>query len=350
MRNSSVVDLYCGVGGMTHGFVQEGFDVVAGIDVDSTCKYAFEKNNVAKFIEKDLESMTADEILELYPENEIKILVGCAPCQPFSKYTNRKTEDGKWTLVRTFAELIKSVRPEVVSMENVPQLEEHQVFEDFVKTLEEEGYHVWHSLVDCVYYGVPQRRTRLVLLASKFGNIKIIKKTHYPKRHRTVAKAIGRMNPIAAGETCSKDPIHRSSDLIELNLRRIENTPPGGGWKDWPEDLVLDCHKKDSGKSYVSIYGRMQWDKPSPTMTTQCNGLGNGRFGHPDQNRAISLREAALLQTFPKNYRFVGPGRPVIIKNIARHIGNAVPVRLGRIIARSIKRHLENHNGSQPEV
>lgn len=347
MRNSSVVDMYCGVGGMTHGFVQEGFDVVAGIDVDSTCKYAFEKNNNgAKFIEKDLELMTADEITKLYPEYNIKILVGCAPCQPFSKYTNRKTQDSKWTLVRTFAELIKGVRPEVVSMENVPQLEEHRVFEDFVKTLEEEGYHIWHRLVDCVDYGVPQKRTRLVVLASKLGKIKIIRKTHYPKRHRTVAKAIGRMKPIVAGETCSKDPIHRSSSLTKLNLRRIENTPLGGSWKDWPEDLVLDCHKKESGKSYVSIYGRMRWDEPSPTMTTQCNGLGNGRFGHPEQNRAISLREAALLQTFPRKYRFVAPKQPVIIKNIARHIGNAVPVRLGRIIARSIKRHLENHNGS----
>jgi DNA (cytosine-5)-methyltransferase 1 len=183
-----------------------------------------------------------------------------------------------------------------------------------------------------------------VLFASKFSDIKIIKKTHPPKRHRTVAHAIRQLEPITAGQASPKDPIHRASALSALNLRRIKSMPPGGRWKEWSADLVLACHKKDSGKTYRDIYGRMSWDKPAPTMTTQCNGLGNGRFGHPEQHRAISLREAALLQTFPIGYCFVEPEADFSIKALARHIGNAVPVRLGRIIARTIKRHLHEQD------
>lgn len=341
MKEATAIDVFCGIGGLTHGFVKEGINVVAGIDTDSTCKYAYEKNNGSTFIEKDIDEITPQEILALYPQGTIKILVGCAPCQPFSKYSNRKKDNNKWRLLRTFAELAKAVQPKIISMENVPELSRHHVFDEFIRFLETEKYHVSWSLIDCVDYGVPQTRTRLVLLASQFGSIKIIPKTHSPSRHRAVASSIQKLEPIKAGETSAKDPFHRASILSEINLKRIAATPPGGGWKDWPKDLILDCHKKESGKTYPSVYGRMLWNEPAPTITTQCNGLGNGRFGHPEQNRAISLREAALLQTFPKYYKFIKPGDPIYIKHIARYIGNAVPVRLGRIIARSIIKHLE---------
>lgn len=345
MGRSSVVDLFCGVGGLTHGFVQEGFNVVAGIDADSTCKYPFEKNNGARFIAKDIMKLAAAEIIHLYPKNGLKILVGCAPCQPFSKYTNRKSKDDEWKLVQRFAELIKAVQPEIVSMENVPQLEKHKVFGDFVDALKDEKFYISWSLVDCVDYGVPQTRKRLVLFASQLGAINIIDASYPPEQRRTVAQTIGRLEPIKAGQTSPKDRLHTASNLSEINLRRIMNTPAGGGWKDWPDDLVLKCHKKKTGKTYGSVYGRMKWDQPAPTVTTQCNGLGNGRFGHPEQHRAISLREAALLQTFPRKYEFINPNSRFFFKKIARHIGNAVPVRLGRVIARSIRRHLEAHDG-----
>lgn len=346
---SSVVDLFCGVGGLTHGFVQEGFNVVAGIDADSTCKYAFEKNNGAKFITRDIIKLTAAEIIQLYPKNGFRILVGCAPCQPFSKYTNRKSEDDEWRLVQRFAELIKGVQPEIVSMENVPELEKHKVFRDFVSTLKNEDYYLSWSVVHSAEYGVPQTRKRLVLFASKLGPINIIKRTHSRKRPRTVAQAIGRLEPIGAGQTSPKDKLHTASGLSEINLRRIMKTPAGGGWKDWPTDLVLKCHRKETGKTYSGVYGRMKWDEPGPTITTQCNGLGNGRFGHPEQHRAISLREAALLQTFRRKYHFIDPNTKLSFKTVARHIGNAVPVRLGRIIARSIRRHLEAHIAANSE-
>ena len=343
MRLCSVVDLFCGIGGLTHGFVKEGFDVVAGIDADPTCKYAFEENNHATFIEKDIDQVSADELLNLYSEGDTKILVGCAPCQPFSRYTIRKDEDEKWKLLRTFAKLIKDVRPEVVSMENVPELEDHSVYDEFKTALAEEHYHVSPYVVYCPDYGVPQTRKRLVLFASKYGMIKIVKPTHTPEKYRTVHDVIGHLEPIEAGQTSAKDPLHRARRLSELNLRRIMSTPPGGSWKDWDDELVLDCHKEKTGKSYGSVYGRMKWDEPAPTMTTHCGGLGNGRFGHPEQHRAISLREAALFQTFPMSYKFIEPRTKVASKTLSRHIGNAVPVRLGVIIARSIKRHLEKY-------
>lgn len=341
MRPSSVVDLFCGVGGLSHGFVKENFNIIAGIDSDETCKYPYEKNNKAKFVHKDIDDVTIQEIIELYPKGHTRILVGCAPCQPFSKYTNRQSEDDKWKLIYSFAKLLKGVRPEIVSMENVPQLEGHCVFKDFIKTLEDNNYYVSWSVVNCVHYGIPQRRVRLVLLASQLGEIKIIEKTHYPKRYRTVAHAIKGLEPLQAGQTSPKDPLHRARGLSELNMQRIRNTPPGGSWKDWDDELILDCHKKKSGKSYGSIYGRMKWDEPAPTMTTHCCGIGNGRYGHPEQNRAISLREAALFQTFPKYYDFIDPQGNFSSKTLSKHIGNAVPVRLGRVIAKSIRKHLE---------
>jgi DNA (cytosine-5)-methyltransferase 1 len=169
-----------------------------------------------------------------------------------------------------------------------------------------------------------------------------MKKTHSPAKYKTVRDVISFLEPIGAGKVSEKDPLHRAAGLSELNMNRIRHTPEGGSWKNWEDDLILECHKKATGKSYASIYGRMKWDDLSPTITTQCMGYGNGRFGHPEQDRAISLREAALLQSFPKYYDFIKPNTKVFVGTIARHIGNAVPYRLGRVIARSIKKHLEN--------
>ena len=135
--------------------------------------------------------------------------------------------------------------------------------------------------------------------------------------------------------------MHRSSSLSQINLRRIQQSVPGGTWRDWDDDLKLKCHKKDSGTTFPSVYGRMEWDKPSPTITTQFYGYGNGRFGHPEQNRAISLREGAILQSFPDDYIFVDEEHPAKKRELGTHIGNAVPVELGRAIGVSIQRHIE---------
>ncbi|ELK9839582.1 DNA cytosine methyltransferase, partial [Salmonella enterica] len=164
----------------------------------------------------------------------------------------------------------------------------------------------------------------------------IIPATHTADKYVTVRDAIEHLPRITAGEKDKVDPIHRSSILSPINLKRIQYSKPGGSWLDWPEELRASCHKKMTGKTYPSVYGRMTWDEPSPTITTQCNGYGNGRFGHPVQDRAISLREAALLQSFPLAYKFHDDENPLSVATLAKMIGNAVPVKLGEIIGQSI--------------
>lgn len=350
MDDCSVVDVFCGVGGLTHGFILEGFDVLAGIDADESCRYAFETNNEgARFIYKKIEDLTADEVLALYPKGHRKILVGCAPCQPYSAYNKKKGKsDDKWRLLDEFGELICEVQPDIVSMENVPNLVSYKkgrIYKNFKEKLERKGYSVTaYPELYCPDYGIPQQRTRLVMFASKRDDIDIISPTHTPDQYRTVRETIGHMEPIEAGDVSDSDPLHRSSRLSDLNLRRIRASSPGGTWRDWDEELIAACHRKVSGDGYVSVYGRMEWDIPAQTITTQFHGFGNGRFGHPEQDRAISLREGALLQTFPEHYEFVEPEKPHYFQVLGRHIGNAVPVDLGRVIARSIKRHLQNHS------
>ncbi len=340
--NISCIDLFCGAGGLTYGIKKEGIHVTAGIDTDPACRYPYEKNNKAKFIEKDIKEITAEELKELFTEDGYTVLAGCAPCQPFSSYRHGQNskDDHKWGLLYEFSRLAKSVQPDIITMENVSTVSKHQVFDDFVNELKELNYHVWYSVIDCSKYGSPQTRKRMVLLASKHGEIRMIDPIY--DKPKTVEQVIGKLKPIKAGETSSIDPLHVSASLTPLNLKRIKASKPGGTWRDWPTHLVAKCHKEKSGKTYPSVYGRMQWDKPAPTMTTQCYGFGNGRFGHPSQDRAISLREAALLQGFPETYQFVPEDEQVMMTKVGRMIGNAVPVDLGQAVGRSIVNHLSS--------
>ena len=348
MENCSVIDLFCGAGALTHGFILEGFNVVAGLDADTSCRYAYENNNhEARFIEKKIEDVTSAELKQLYPKGHVKILVGCAPCQPYSPYNNRRQDkDEKWKLLSDFADLISAIEPDIVSMENVPNLATFQngeVYRNFVERLEEDYDVTEAPEVFCPDYGIPQRRKRLVLFASKYAKIELLPATCTPDQYKTVQDVIDNLEPLEAGQVSQTDPYHKASRLSKLNLRRIKASVPGGTWRDWPEELIAQCHQEKSGDSYSSVYGRMKWDELSPTITTQCNGFGNGRFGHPEQDRAISLREAARLQTFPDNYKFVNPDDPHYFTAIARFIGNAVPVVLAQVIARSIKHHLTTY-------
>ena len=316
VKRTAVVDVFCGAGGLTHGFIKEGFNITAGIDFDGTCQFPFEFNNHAVFLKEDVMKLKSDTIKGYLKDTNIKILIGCAPCQPFSTYNNAddRKKDGKWRLLYKFSELIKEVSPDVFSMENVPALkvfDKGKVLSDFKESLLEAGYYVTEFIVNCEEY------------------------------YKTVRDAISALPPLKAGETSQDDPLHRCARLEAKNLSRIKASKPGGTWRDWPDSIIAECHKKTSGATFASVYGRMSWDEPSPTMTTLCFGYGNGRFGHPEQDRAISLREAALFQTFPMDYQFVKPGGKYVTKILGRQIGNAVPVELGRVIAQSIARHLK---------
>lgn len=343
--NAEVVDVFCGIGGLSHGFKVEGFDVIAGIDSDGSCRYAYETNIGATFIEADVKKIAGTTLERLFGNRKAsyRVLVGCAPCTPFSIYVGRyrkgPNRDKQWFLLNEFSRLVKTVKPDVISMENVPRLTRHEIFARFVEDLERIGYTVSYQVVRADHYGVPQRRARLVLFASLWGSIEIVPPTHL-KRPKTVRDAIGRLPKIRAGEPCRTDRLHVTRNLSDRNLARIRATKQGGSWKEWDEELQLHCHQKKKGQSFRSVYGRMRWDAPSPVITTQCLGIGNGRFGHPTQDRAISIREAALLQSFPRKFKFLPPGAQINGRQLARQIGNAVPARLGTIIARSIKKHL----------
>ena len=346
--DAEVVDLFCGVGGLSMGFRAEGFRVVAGIDVDETCRYAYEANTQARFRSCDITELSSGDIEAFFSKGR-KVLVGCTPGQPFSIYTGRYRKnsddagdiDRRWRLLEQFARVIEDVEPDVVSMENVPRVVLHPVFERFVGRLRRKGYEVTQYRVRADYYGVPQKRARLVMFASRHGPVALVQPTH---KHRpiTVRETIGCLPPITAGTAHAEDPLHTSRGLTDRNLGRLRATSEGGSWRDWDPAMQLDCHKRSSGISFKSVYGRMNWDEPSPVITTQCLGIGNGRFGHPEQDRAISIREASLLQSFPPDFKFVRPGERPNGCRLARQIGNAVPPRLASVVAKSIRLHIQS--------
>lgn len=332
-----VVDLFCGVGALSHGLKLAGCEIRAGFDIDARCKHAFETNNGGEFLERNVGEMCPTEISAQFTGTAPTVLAGCAPCQPFSTYKQRYAEDPQWGLVTKFAELAAAVQPDFVTMENVPALKRYkngEVFQAFKSILNEAGYPVRATIAKCEQFGVPQTRRRLVVVAARGRRIGGLKPLGTPAE--TVWNKISHLPPIEAGQTHPGDSLHTSSALSDKNLLRIRSSRPGGTWRDWPEELRADCHRRQSGKTYPGVYARMEWHKPSPTMTTQCFGFGNGRFGHPSQNRAISLREAAILQSFPDDYEFLPRGEKPNMKEVGRWIGNAVPVELGRAIGRSI--------------
>ena len=339
----SAVDLFCGAGGLSFGMQRAGVAIAAGIDIDSVCRHPFETNVKAPFLEIDVAELLPSDVASLWYDGAIRVLAGCAPCQPFSTYAQGRTEaTNQWQLLRRFADIVNELRPEIVTMENVPRLASHHVFDEFLSTLDSAGYAHNHAVVRCADYGVPQTRSRLVLLASRLGPIELTPPTRTQGRFVTVRDTIGDLAGIRAGEIDSSDQLHRSSQLSETNLQRIRSSKPGGTWRDWDDTLRATCHLKNSGRTYPSVYGRMEWDRPAPTITTQFHGFGNGRFGHPEQDRAISLREGALLQTFPADYSFVPEGGTVSIGAIARLVGNAVPVGLGEAVGKSILQHVRD--------
>lgn len=339
------VDLFCGAGGLTHGLVSAGVRVRAGVDFDEACRHPYEANHAGiAFQHADVAELPASRVAEWFGDAKVRVLAGCAPCQPFSTYAlryqkvERAERDRRWSLLDQFGRLVSELRPDIVTMENVPSVTRHSVFQNFKGRLESLGYTVWVDVVDCAAYGLPQRRNRTVLLASLHGAIKL--REPVASDARTVADVLKDLPPLDHGETDAKDRLHTASRLSALNEKRIKHSQPGGTWRDWPKHLVAKCHRKSTGKKYPAVYGRMRNDEPAPTLTTQFYGFGSGRFGHPEQSRGLSLREGALLQGFPKDYSFVPDGQPVQFKVLGRMIGNAVPVDLGRVIGESIVEHV----------
>jgi len=354
----AAVDLFCGAGGLSYGLQQSGVSVVAGIDKDPDCKYPYEQNIDGKYVRADIRSLAQDPepIAQMYPwDADLKVLAACAPCQPYSTMGHSKgkghEDHQKWGLLNEVSRIAKYVEPDVVVTENVLQVkQEDGVYDAFIESLESQGYHVnsdENKNVYCPEYGIPQKRKRWVVMASKRGPLSlpdppIQSEDGYP----TVRDTIDHLPSLEAGEVSHENDVHRARSLSEKNLERIDNMVPGGDWTLWEEEglnhLLADCHRKASGRSYKAPYSRMRPDEPSPTITTQFYNYGSGRFGHydTDQNRALSLLEGALLQTFPEDYDFYDEWEDVGVSNLGRLIGNAVPPKLGEYMGEAIFSHV----------
>lgn len=330
-----VVDFFCGCGGTSAGLQAAGLEIVAGIDFDETSGRTYKKNFPrAEFLLEDIRFLQPCQLERLISKTRARPLMfsACAPCQPFSKQkTTKRQKDVRATLLDELHRFIRVFRPDLIFLENVPGLQkfssEGGAFGRFVQLLTELEYKFSKKLVRSQDYGVPQYRQRLVLIASLFGAIDVPSPTHGPgasnEEYRTVWDAISDLPPIGAGERHPEVPNHQSAALSEINLRRIRATPTEGGRTDWPTELMLKCHSGHSGHS--DVYGRMSKNRPAGALTTRCISLSNGRYGHPTQDRAISVREAARLQTFDDNFVFEGS-----MTSAAKQIGNAVPVQLAK--------------------
>lgn len=343
MRDDShitAVDLFCGAAGLSLGLKQSGVHIAAGIDLDPACEFPFSRNIGAPFLRADISTVDPQAINAMFGEARIRLLAGCAPCQPFSGYTaRRRTVDCRWSLLLDFLRIALEIRPELVTLENVPRLVHLPLWTEFVTTLAKSGYKVAWKVLDAADYGVPQTRKRVVLCASLLGEVNLPTPT---EKQKTVRSAIGSLPHIDAGRRGTNDTLHSARTLTPVNLARIRASRQGGTWRDWPNEMKVNCHRKEQGRTYPSVYGRMSWEKPSPTITTQFYGFGNGRFGHPEQDRAITLREGAILQSFPADFAFAPEGRKINFREIGRLIGNAVPPALGLAIGRAFVAHVRD--------
>ncbi|AQZ51947.1 DNA cytosine methyltransferase [Martelella mediterranea] len=339
----NVVDFFCGCGGTSAGLRAAGMNIVAGIDIDAQAGQTYASNfPTARFLMKDIQTFDPSELQSILGGYQGKLLfAACAPCQPFTKqHTHKKVGDNRRQLLDHFHKFVRDLSPDYLLLENVPGLQKIASTDGplgrFVALLKELKYSFDIKVISSQDYGVPQIRKRLVLIASKVGDIRVPVATHDGSEERpylTVWDCIGDLPPIEAGGIHHSVPNHQAANLSDLNKERIRNTPINGGRMDWPADLGLRCHQGHSG--HTDVYGRMSKDRPASALSTRCISLSNGRYGHPTQDRAISVREAARLQTFPDDFQFQGT-----LISMARQIGNAVPVKLAEAMGREVTRHL----------
>lgn len=345
MANLKAVDFFCGAGGMSLGLRHAGIEVLAGVDNADDCRETYEANiKGAKFIKHDISTLSAASLarrLNLRLNDSTLIFAGCSPCQFWSKIRTDKTKSVQTAfLLKQFQKFIRHFRPGFVVVENVPGLhsrKEETILPEFIRFLSRLGYSWDDGIINANHYGVPQNRIRYLLIATRLSQTVSLPPAK-PDPSLTVSAFIGVANgfrQIAAGHRDHSDLRHSSCALSPENIRRIQLTQKSGGdrtaWKD-VEALQIDAYR---GKDDIfrDVYGRMYWDRPAPTITTRFNSFSNGRFGHPDEDRAISIREGATLQTFPREFVFRGAN----LNALARQIGNAVPPALAERIGYHLK-------------
>lgn len=337
------VDFFCGSGGMSYGLQKAGIEIISGIDINPDCRETYEKNINSVFLQKDVKLTNPEDLtneLGIQKNDDSLIFIGCSPCQFWSRINTIRTKsECTKDLLLDFWKYVDYFKPGYILVENVPGIKnnpENEIISEFTRYLEKNNYKFDHNILDANSFGVPQHRKRYVLIASRI-NDEIALPIGKPGVELTLRAFIGEHNgfpKIRAGQIDKTNFIHTAADLSDKNKKRIGLTRKDGGdrsaWKDIPELQIPAYINKDN--QFKDVYGRMFWDKVAPTITTRFNSFSSGRFGHPEENRAISLREGATLQTFPKDYVFYGPNQSAI----TRLIGNAVPPEFAKHLGISL--------------
>lgn len=339
MKKRTAIDLFCGAGGLTQGLKQAGFNVIGAIENHPTYAESYKLNHPKT-------NLKLCDITEIDPSKyrkelglrvgELDLLAGCPPCQGYSTIGTRnrgKKNDPRNELVYEVLRFALAFKPKTIMMENVPALANDERLKKLQEKLENIGYKIDVKVLKMSHYGVPQARRRMIMLASKLNNIEVVKQELDEDKMKTVRDAISFLPPV--GQT--SDMLHCDTDQRTDKVKKLISMIPkdGGSRTDLGEEYQLECHKRTSG--FKDVYGRMAWDKPSPTITGGCNNPSKGRFIHPEEDRVITLREAALLQTFPIDYKFsLRSGKT----GVAMMIGNALPPTFIEFHARNILKHL----------
>lgn len=340
------IDFFCGIGGVTRGFLNKGIDVVAGIDIDINCKETYEINNIrpngipSKFFAEDITQFDLNKLNSFLNEEDKLIVIGCTPCQPFTQITknlNGRTKERG--LLQLFAEIILDLEPEYIFLENVQGLNapgNKDILQSFVNALKP-LYHLNPRVINASHYGVPQVRKRIILFGKRNATISYPLPTHGLNKElkplKTVKDVIGNLPEIRAGEQHSTLTTHICYSLIEKNIERLTHqSKPGDNMENWPLNLQLPSRLNKQYTGHNDVYSRVWWDRPSSTLTTKFLSISNGRFAHPEQNRGLSILEGLLLQTFPENFKMHSPA----LRTQARQIGNAVPIKLAEAFAEHI--------------
>lgn len=341
MDKYKAIDLFAGCGGLSEGMRRSGFDVMVAIEIDENAASTYKMNHPdTEVLQRDIREVEGKEVQELLGNGKLQLLAGCPPCQGFSGvrklHRQHSIRDRRNRLVMEYLRFVEELKPLTIMMENVPGVVNYYLFRTMVKKLKELGYAVKFEVVNVKDYGVPQRRRRLILVGSLLGHIDIAKPTN---EMVTVRETIGSMETIDK----TNDPLHK---IIIKHTERINKmiqmTPKnGGGRKDLPEEYRLKCHSKEN-VGFNDIYGRLRWDDYANTITGGCLNPSKGRFLHPEEDRVITPREAALIQTFPLNYKF-----PIEVgkTSLASMIGEALPPKFSCIQCKNIKEHLDNYYG-----
>lgn len=339
-KTLNAIDLFSGCGGLSEGLRKASFEVKIAIELDENAARTYRMNHPeTEVLNSDIRQVPTEQIKEMLNGQPLHLLAGCPPCQGFSSIRRlnkkRSVRDERNSLVNEYLRFVKELMPLTIMMENVPGLINYHLFNDMVRELKKIGYkNIKYDVVDIKNYGVPQRRKRLVLIGSLLGEIDIAKGE---QKKVTVRNKIGKLEPIEE----TKDPLHKITAKHTEKVKKLISLVPkdGGSRTDLPEEYILECHKKKN-VGFNDIYGRLRWDDYSSTITGGCLNPSKGRFLHPEVNRVITPREAALLQTFPKKYKF-----PTDLPkaSLALLIGNALPPKFSYIQSKNIKEHLDRY-------